>query len=137
MSSDKYRGSNHIGTVLVVCLIFAYFAFSHRSARHVKATPTRVGALKKDFQDDRYEIKISALALFVGWRYLTPPHPNNAVWLIQYTLGSHTTKNNNVLAESLRRLGKYPIVAETMPNWTLRGQRLFNHCENWNAKNMM
>ena len=84
-----------------------------------------------------YPDKIDALALFAGHRYVVPLKKNSAAWLIQHTLHSHTTKKNNTLAEGLRRNGKYPILVETMPNWQLRGQSLFNHCENWNAKNMM
>jgi len=80
--------------------------------------------------------KVDALALQAGSRYIVPVKKNTAAWLIVYTLNSHTTKKNEKLAADLRTKDKHPIVVRTMPNWGLRGKRLFTHCENWNSTNL-
>jgi hypothetical protein len=85
---------------------------------------------------NRYPEKVDALALFAGYRYSEHVKKNSAVWLIQYTLNSHTKNSNELLKTDLQKMGKFPIVVETMPSWNLRGKNLFNHCENWNANQM-
>ena len=83
-----------------------------------------------------YPDKVDALALQAGRSYIVPVKKNTAAWLIMYTLYSMTTKKNEKLAADLRNKGKHPIVVRTMPNWQIRGKRLFNHCENWNSTNL-
>ena len=80
--------------------------------------------------------KVDALALQAGNRYIVPLEKNTVAWLIVYTLNSNTTKKNEALAAALRYRGKHPVVVRTMPNWGLRGHRLFTHCENWNSTNL-
>jgi hypothetical protein len=80
--------------------------------------------------------KVDALALQAGNKYTVPLKKSSAAWLIVYTLQSSTQKKNEALAAGLRRMGKFPIVVRTMPNWELRGKRLFTHCENWHSTNL-